>query len=169
MGRHGVARIGAAAAPAWAALLLPLLLLAGAACPGARAGQTSEYRRHLGSAIDMPLDADVFRPPPGHNAPEQVRHRLGWHRVPRPAVRSSRLLFFLNNPASPSRYTSRRSSMLSACGISDSSRICTLFVFFFLEGAGELRIIILRRKSALCLSQRAYYPVRLSLTPADSI
>ena len=88
MGRHGVARIGAAAAPAWATLLLPLLLLA-----GARAGQTSEYRRHLGSAIDMPLDADVFRPPPGHNAPEQVRHRLGWHRVPRPAVRSSRLLF----------------------------------------------------------------------------
>nr|CAB3474435.1 unnamed protein product [Digitaria exilis] len=65
-------RISAAAAPAWAALALPLLLLlAGVACPGARAGLTSEYRRHLGSAIDMPLDADVFRPPPGHNAPEQ--------------------------------------------------------------------------------------------------
>ena len=92
MGRHGVARIGAAGAPAGAALLLPPLLLLLLA--GARAGQTSEYRRHLGSAIDMPLDADVFRPPPGHNAPEQVRHRLGWHRVPRPAVRSSRLLFF---------------------------------------------------------------------------
>lgn len=79
-------RIGAAAAPAWAALALPLLLLllAGVACPGARAGLTSEYRRHLGSAIDMPLDADVFRPPPGHNAPEQVRHReymIGWSPV----------------------------------------------------------------------------------------
>jgi hypothetical protein len=49
-----------------------LLLLLGVSCPGARAGRTSEYRRKLGSAIDMPLDADVFRPPPGHNAPEQV-------------------------------------------------------------------------------------------------
>ncbi|RLM92017.1 hypothetical protein C2845_PM08G27220 [Panicum miliaceum] len=76
MGRHGVARIGAAAAPAWAALLLPPPppLLA-----GARAGLTSEYRRHLGSAIDMPLDADVFRPPPGDNAPEQVHITQGNH------------------------------------------------------------------------------------------
>jgi len=72
-----VARIGAAGAPAWAALLLsPLLFLLLA---GARAGQTSEYRRHLGSAIDMPLDADVFRPPPGHNAPEQVHITQGNH------------------------------------------------------------------------------------------
>jgi hypothetical protein len=89
MGRHGVARIGAAAAPAWAALLLPPLLLLLA---GARAGLTSEYRRHLGSAIDMPLDADVFRPPPGHNAPEQVR-------TPQCAtVRSSRLLLQFHKP-----------------------------------------------------------------------
>ncbi|CAO1943371.1 unnamed protein product [Urochloa humidicola] len=78
MGRHGVGRIGAAAAPASPAVFL-LLLLAGGACPGARAGLTSEYRRHLGSAIDMPLDADVFRPPPGHNAPEQVHITQGNH------------------------------------------------------------------------------------------
>jgi hypothetical protein len=36
------------------------------------AGETSEYRRQLGSAVDMPLDADVFRAPPGRNAPQQV-------------------------------------------------------------------------------------------------
>jgi hypothetical protein len=82
MGRHGVDQIGAvAAAFAWV-VLLPLLLV-GVVCPGAQAGQTSEYRRQLGSAIDMPLDADVFRPPPGHNAPEQVNHSIGigWLRV----------------------------------------------------------------------------------------
>ncbi|OQU87649.1 hypothetical protein SORBI_3003G314400 [Sorghum bicolor] len=78
MGRHGVDQIGAvAAAFAWV-VLLPLLLV-GVVCPGAQAGQTSEYRRQLGSAIDMPLDADVFRPPPGHNAPEQVHITQGNH------------------------------------------------------------------------------------------
>jgi hypothetical protein len=55
-------RIGAAAV-ACAVLLLVV------AC---HAGQTSEYRRRLGQAMDMPLDADVFRPPPGRNAPQQV-------------------------------------------------------------------------------------------------
>lgn len=53
-----------------------LLLLLGVACPGTRAGETSVYRRQLGSAIDMPLDADVFRPPTGYNAPEQVTWTL---------------------------------------------------------------------------------------------
>lgn len=77
MGRHGVDQIGAVAAFAWVALL-PLLLV-GVVCPGAQAGQTSEYRRQLGSAIDMPLDADVFRPPPGYNAPEQVHITQGNH------------------------------------------------------------------------------------------
>jgi hypothetical protein len=57
-----VNRIGAAAA-ACAVLLLAV------AC---HAGQTSEYRRQLGQAMDMPIDADVFRPPPGRNAPQQV-------------------------------------------------------------------------------------------------
>jgi hypothetical protein len=69
MGRHGAAAVPARAA---ALLLLPLLLLL-LLVGGARAGLTSEYRRHLGAAIDMPLDADVFRPPPGYNAPEQVQ------------------------------------------------------------------------------------------------
>jgi hypothetical protein len=58
-----VNRVGAAAAVACAVLLL------GVTC---HAGQTSEYRRQLEQAIDMPLDADVFRAPADHNAPQQV-------------------------------------------------------------------------------------------------
>nr|ABQ50886.1 purple acid phosphatase [Lolium multiflorum] len=64
-----VNRIGAAAA-ACAVLLLAV------AC---HAGQTSEYRRQLGQAMDMPIDADVFRPPPGRNAPQQVHITQGDH------------------------------------------------------------------------------------------
>ncbi|NP_001141970.1 Purple acid phosphatase 2-like precursor [Zea mays] len=77
MGRHGVDQIGAVAAFVWVTLL-PLLLVC-VVWPGAQAGHTSEYRRQLGSAIDMPLDADVFRPPPGYNAPEQVHITQGNH------------------------------------------------------------------------------------------
>ncbi|KQK10030.1 purple acid phosphatase 2 [Brachypodium distachyon] len=55
------------------------VLLLGVACPGGHAGQTSEYQRQLGHAIDMPLDADVFRPPAGHNAPQQVHITQGNH------------------------------------------------------------------------------------------
>jgi hypothetical protein len=40
------------------------------------AGQTSEYRRQLEQAIDMPLDADVFRAPAGCNTPQQVNPGL---------------------------------------------------------------------------------------------
>jgi acid phosphatase type 7 len=79
MGRHGVDQIGAVAAFVWVTLL-PLLLVC-VVWPGAQAGHTSEYRRQLGSAIDMPLDADVFRPPSGYNAPEQVNRSIGWPRV----------------------------------------------------------------------------------------
>jgi len=38
----------------------------------ADAGVTSRYRRKLEATADMPLDADVFRVPPGYNAPQQV-------------------------------------------------------------------------------------------------
>jgi hypothetical protein len=38
----------------------------------ADAGVTSEYRRKLEATVEMPLDADVFRVPPGYNAPQQV-------------------------------------------------------------------------------------------------
>jgi hypothetical protein len=39
---------------------------------GANGGITSSYRRKLEATVDMPLDADVFRPPPGYNAPQQA-------------------------------------------------------------------------------------------------
>ena len=45
-----------------------LVLLGG----GADAGVTSSYRRKLEATVEMPLDADVFRVPPGYNAPQQV-------------------------------------------------------------------------------------------------
>ncbi|KAJ4809274.1 Purple acid phosphatase [Rhynchospora pubera] len=40
-------------------------------------GVTSSYRRKLAGTVDMPLDADVFRVPPGYNAPQQVHITQG--------------------------------------------------------------------------------------------
>jgi hypothetical protein len=56
--------------------LLGLLALA-ALLAAADAGVTSAYRRKLEATADMPLDADVFRVPPGYNAPQQVHITLG--------------------------------------------------------------------------------------------
>ena len=39
-------------------------------------GRTSSYVRRLEATVDMPLDSDVFRVPPGYNAPQQVRIHL---------------------------------------------------------------------------------------------
>lgn len=36
------------------------------------AGTTSGFVRKLGPSQDMPLESDVFRVPPGYNAPQQV-------------------------------------------------------------------------------------------------
>jgi hypothetical protein len=66
-------RNGMAAPRVLAALLLLLL----AAADTASAGVTSPYRRSLLALPDMPLDADVFRAPPGRNAPEQVHITQG--------------------------------------------------------------------------------------------
>jgi hypothetical protein len=57
-----------------------LLLVARAGVPCATAGVTSPYRRSLQMLPDMPLDSDVFRPPPGFNAPEQVHITLATRR-----------------------------------------------------------------------------------------
>jgi hypothetical protein len=54
-------------------LFLALVLLGGG---GADAGTTSSYRRKLEATVEMPLDADVFRVPPGYNAPQQVPDSL---------------------------------------------------------------------------------------------
>uniref|UniRef100_A0ACD5U7H2 Uncharacterized protein n=1 Tax=Avena sativa TaxID=4498 RepID=A0ACD5U7H2_AVESA len=54
-----------------------LLLLVLAAAAGASGGVTSGYRRKAEATADMPLDADVFRVPPGYNAPQQVHITLG--------------------------------------------------------------------------------------------
>ncbi|KAI3464898.1 hypothetical protein Pfo_021561 [Paulownia fortunei] len=43
------------------------------------AGLTSSYVRNNGLSRDMPLDSDVFRVPPGYNAPQQVHITQGDH------------------------------------------------------------------------------------------
>ncbi|CAN6439362.1 unnamed protein product [Victoria cruziana] len=42
-------------------------------------GTTSRFVRKLGASKDMPLDSDVFRVPPGYNAPQQVHITQGDH------------------------------------------------------------------------------------------
>ncbi|XP_062204269.1 purple acid phosphatase 2-like [Phragmites australis] len=57
--------------------VLSLLVLVAVAAACVDAGVTSSYRRSLQMLPDMPLDADVFRAPPGFNAPEQVHITQG--------------------------------------------------------------------------------------------
>uniref|UniRef100_A0A2P2JKJ1 Purple acid phosphatase n=1 Tax=Rhizophora mucronata TaxID=61149 RepID=A0A2P2JKJ1_RHIMU len=52
------------------ALVLGLILIVAEVCRG---GITSSYARNDDLSLDMPLDSDVFRVPPGYNAPQQVR------------------------------------------------------------------------------------------------
>ncbi|KAF7061739.1 hypothetical protein CFC21_068408 [Triticum aestivum] len=59
------------------ALLALAVALAAAAATTGHAGVTSAYRRKLEATADMPFDADVFRVPPGYNAPQQVHITLG--------------------------------------------------------------------------------------------
>lgn len=42
-------------------------------------GRTSSYVRRLEATVDMPLDSDVFRVPPGYNAPQQVPMHLSFY------------------------------------------------------------------------------------------
>ncbi|PSR99636.1 Purple acid phosphatase [Actinidia chinensis var. chinensis] len=56
--------------------LLLVLLSFGELCNG---GITSNYVRRNDLSADMPLDSDVFRVPPGYNAPQQVHITQGDH------------------------------------------------------------------------------------------
>ncbi|CAI0437886.1 unnamed protein product [Linum tenue] len=40
-------------------------------------GHTSSFVRKVEKSVDMPLHSDVFQPPPGYNAPQQVHITLG--------------------------------------------------------------------------------------------
>ncbi|XP_044509142.1 purple acid phosphatase 2-like [Mangifera indica] len=42
-------------------------------------GKTSSYVRRLEESVDMPLDSNVFKVPPGYNAPQQVHITQGDH------------------------------------------------------------------------------------------
>ncbi|CAL5332207.1 unnamed protein product [Camellia sinensis] len=55
-------------------LLLGLILNVAEFCNG---GMTSGYQRPNNLSFDMPLDSDVFRVPPGYNAPQQVHITQG--------------------------------------------------------------------------------------------
>lgn len=54
---------------ALAYFLVGLILIAFGTCEG---GFTGNYVRRNDLSLDMPLDSDVFRVPPGYNAPQQV-------------------------------------------------------------------------------------------------
>lgn len=54
-------------------LVLALLGLCLCAAPVCEGGITSSYVRNKDLVHDMPLDSDVFRVPPGYNAPQQVK------------------------------------------------------------------------------------------------
>ncbi|KAL3515129.1 hypothetical protein ACH5RR_022031 [Cinchona calisaya] len=56
--------------------LLGLIFNAAVLCSG---GITSSFVRVSQKSVDMPLDADVFRVPPGYNAPQQVHITQGDH------------------------------------------------------------------------------------------
>ncbi|PKA65530.1 Purple acid phosphatase 2 [Apostasia shenzhenica] len=65
------------AAAAAAALVVAVALAAFSG--GCNAGTTSAFVRKAQKAVDMPLDSDVFRVPPGYNAPQQVHITQGDH------------------------------------------------------------------------------------------
>ncbi|KAM3220312.1 purple acid phosphatase 2 isoform X1 [Capsicum annuum] len=57
-------------------VVLVLVLNESHLCNG---GVTSSFVRKVDKTIDMPLDSDVFRVPPGYNAPQQVHITQGDH------------------------------------------------------------------------------------------
>ncbi|XP_031127284.1 purple acid phosphatase 2 [Ipomoea triloba] len=56
-----------------------LAVVLAAVMNAAIAGITSSFIRKVEKTVDMPLDSDVFRVPPGYNAPQQVHITQGDH------------------------------------------------------------------------------------------
>nr|XP_011459641.1 PREDICTED: purple acid phosphatase-like [Fragaria vesca subsp. vesca] len=83
-------------------VVLGMILNLGVVCNG---GKTSTFVRQIDRGLDMPLDSDVFKVPPGYNAPQQVhitqgdRHGKGvivsWVTVDEPG--SSTVLYWSAN------------------------------------------------------------------------
>lgn len=55
-----------------AALVAVVLVLISDGAVVCHGGKTSAFVRKVEKGTDMPLDSDVFRVPPGYNAPQQV-------------------------------------------------------------------------------------------------
>ncbi|XP_073151308.1 purple acid phosphatase 2-like [Henckelia pumila] len=67
------------APPGGTTLALAFLGLVASAAVLCNGGSTSGFVRKLEKTVDMPLDSDVFRVPPGYNAPQQVHITQGDH------------------------------------------------------------------------------------------
>ncbi|KAM1482317.1 hypothetical protein ACFX1Q_034441 [Malus domestica] len=70
----GVLDLASSRAAAAAVVVLGLVLSFGVVCNG---GKTSSFVRKVEKTMDMPLDSDVFKVPPGYNAPQQVHITQG--------------------------------------------------------------------------------------------
>lgn len=53
-------------------VLLLIGLISNTVAEFCNVGRTSSFVRSANLSLDMPLDSDVFRVPPGYNAPQQV-------------------------------------------------------------------------------------------------
>ncbi|XP_044510305.1 purple acid phosphatase 2-like [Mangifera indica] len=60
-------------------VLLAVVGLISSAAKFSNGGRTSSFVRSANLSLDMPLDSDVFRVPPGYNAPQQVHITQGDH------------------------------------------------------------------------------------------
>jgi len=58
--------------PSSSSIVFAVLFLVFNAAVLCHGGKTSSFVRKVEKTIDMPLDSDVFKVPPGYNAPQQV-------------------------------------------------------------------------------------------------
>ncbi|KAL5847730.1 hypothetical protein ACOSQ3_011254 [Xanthoceras sorbifolium] len=63
----------------WDFVVLILVLLISTVAEFSNGGRTSSFVRTANLSLDMPVDSDVFRVPPGYNAPQQVHITQGDH------------------------------------------------------------------------------------------